>query len=79
MVLHRKKFKRQKVKIKKFSFFHERSFLHEFFQKIAPIGLHKKDMRKLNMKIEKKPFYKMSFCLIAILNIVSMVVHWKYT
>ena len=56
MVLHRKKFKIQKVKIKTISFFHERSFLHEFFQKIASIGLHRKDMRKLNMTIKNKTF-----------------------
>ena len=56
MVLHRKKFKIQKVKIKKISFFHERSFLHEFFQKIASIGLHKEDMKKMNLKIENKTF-----------------------
>ena len=56
MVLHRKKFKIQKVKIKTISFFHERSFSHEFFQKIASIGFHKKDMKKSNLKIENKTF-----------------------
>ena len=47
MIVHRKEIKKkQNARTKKTYFFHERSFLHKTFSKIASIGPHKKDMKK---------------------------------
>ena len=47
MIVHRKENKKNKMpEEKKTYFFHERSFLHKTFSKIASIGPHKKDMKK---------------------------------
>ena len=64
MVVHRKDFKKQYVKIEKVCFPYERpflqkkerSFLLERVLKIASIGLHKEAVTKLNLKLEKTTF-----------------------
>ena len=46
MVVHRKDFKKQNVKIEKVCFFYERQFLQKKILEIASLGLHTKDMKK---------------------------------
>ena len=76
MVIHRRKVKKQNVKIKEISFFHERSFIHELFLKIVSMALHQKHKKKKLENI-KNMFFDKSFSHKTILKIVSMVVHSK--
>ena len=76
IVLHRRKVKKQNVKIKEISFFHEGSFLHELFLKIVSMALHQKYKKKTLENI-KNMFFKKSFSHKTILKIVSVVVHSK--
>ena len=59
LVVHRKEIKIQNVKKK--LFFPETSFLHKTILKIASIGVHKKDMKKRTMKIQKVVLSKLAF------------------
>ena len=61
MVVQRKYAKKQTVKKEKSFSLYKRPFLHEKTPKVASTGLHKKDMRKLNLKIKKIVFLFMFF------------------
>ena len=59
MVVQRKYVKKQKqtVKNEKSFSFYGRPLLHEITPKIASTGLHKKDITKINLKVEKTVFF----------------------
>ena len=52
MVVHRKEFEKQNVKIKKICFSYEKIFLHILILKIISLGLQKKKRKKEHLKNE---------------------------